>query len=291
MVLPKTIVTSAYQLNFEEQRGGSPYKSFVLLTETLDALMVNNNFNFIVYTDKKTDELYNLQKKYDRPNVKLMFKELNSDTYVNVLNPIREEKFKGGEIYERIHAVKNYIEVIINKLELLLHHSRIIDAEKDEPILWLDAGLLGTSCSDGWRNHMKKLVYSDSTFLDKVFEKIEQHGFICLRGNGVPINYELKDKMVNFHGVTDPVTIAAGFFGGKKHIVQDIFKDYNSIFLNHVNTFQQLITEQEVLNIMIHNKDVKYYDFDDWGDLQRAILTIMDIYDAASYDKITCGEV
>ena len=115
MVL-RTIVTSAYELNYEQERSGAVYKSFSLLTETLDAL-IHDDFNYIIYTDRKTSDKHNLEQKYNRPNIKLVYKELNSEFYTNVINPVREKKFQAGEKFDRIYAVKNYEEVIINKLE------------------------------------------------------------------------------------------------------------------------------------------------------------------------------
>lgn len=282
-MVPLTIVTSAYELRFEEARGGSPYKSFVLLVETLDALIANENFKFIIYTDQYTNDKYNLQQKYNRSNVTVVLKELNSEMYQTILNPIREHRFANGDIYERMYAVKNYVEVIINKLDNLLESS-----QENEYVLWLDAGLFGTSCSNEWRGCIKEIVYNKNILLEKLATKIEQHNFICLRGHQITINYEMRDRLVNFHSVPNPVIIAGCLFGGKRELVQSILQEYKSVFLKHVTTFEQLISEQEILDILTHDKPVKFYDFNDWDDLQKAFLQILDMYDEVKYDKNKC---
>jgi hypothetical protein len=34
---------------------------------------------------------------------------------------------------------------------------------------------------------------------------------------------------------------------------------------------------------MMNNKDVKFYEFGDWNDLQKAFLKILDVYDENTY--------
>jgi hypothetical protein len=286
MVL-RTIVTSAYELNYEQERSGNVYKSFTLLTETIDAL-IHDDFNYIIYTDKKTSDKYNLTQKYDRSNVKLVIKELNSDFYINHINPIRKHRFNLGDKYDRIYSVKNYEEVILNKLENLLENSEIKhQSDGEESIIWLDSGLFGTSCSDAWRDYMRSIIYNKKIFLNKIFEKIESHGFICTKGNEIQINYELKNRLKNLHDV-DVSIIPGCLFGGKKTEVQKILKDYKSVLLKHIDEYKELISEQEVLGILTNNKNVKFYGFGDWDDLQKSFLKIMDIFYENEYDKNKC---
>jgi hypothetical protein len=286
MVL-RTIVTSAYELNYEQERSGAVYKSFSLLTETLDAL-IHDDFNYIIYTDRKTSDKHNLEQKYNRTNIKLVYKELDSEFYTNIINPVRERKFQAGEKFDRIYAVKNYEEVIINKLENLLENSHIHHAiDREESIIWLDAGLFGTSCSNAWRDYMRRMIYGKKIFLEKIFEKVEKHRFICTKGNNIIINYELKDRLKNLHGVD--VSIVPGcLFGGKKDEIQNVLQDYKLTLLNHINTYQELISEQEILSILTDKKEVKFYEFNDWDDLQKAFLKIMDVYDETVYNKDEC---
>jgi len=254
MVL-RTIVTSAYELNYEQERSGAVYKSFSLLTETLDAL-IHDDFNYIIYTDRKTSDKHNLEQKYNRPNIKLVYKELDSEFYTKIINPVRETKFQAGEKFDRIYAVKNYEEVILNKLENLLENSQIHHAiDREESIIWLDA--------------------------------VEKHRFICTKGNNIIINYELKDRLKNLHGVD--VSIVPGcLFGGKKDEVQNVLQDYKITLLNHINTYNELVSEQEILSILTDKKEVKFYEFNDWDDLQKAFLKIMDVYDETIYNKDEC---
>lgn len=286
MVL-KTIVTSVYELNYEPKRNGEVYKNISLLTETLDAL-IHDNFNYVIYTDKKTSDKHSLVSKYNRKNVKLIFKELNSDFYLNTINPIREEHFNKGEIYERIYSVKNYEEVIINKLENLLEVSNDLKGNgKENQILWLDSGLFGTSCSDGWRDYMRDIIYNKTIFLDKIFEKISLFGFICTKGNSIDINYELRDQLKTLFN-TDISIIPGCLFGGTLEEVTSILSEYKLVLTTYIQHYKSLISEQEVLSILTSNKNVNFFEFDDWLDLQKAFLKIMDIYDEKIYNKMSC---
>ena len=55
-----------------------------------------------------------------------------------------------------------------------------------------------------------------------------------------------------------------------------------------MNTYQELISEQEILSILTDKKEVKFYDFNDWDDLQKAFLKIMDVYNETIYNKDEC---
>jgi hypothetical protein len=44
-----------------------------------------------------------------------------------------------------------------------------------------------------------------------------------------------------------------------------------------------LAGEQEVLSILTHINDVKFFNFGDWLDLQRIILELMDLLDVDKY--------
>ena len=278
----KIIVSSIYELFYEDQRGGSFYKSNSLLSETLDN-QIFDGYYYVIYTDQKTSQRYNLESKYNKPNIKIIYKELNSDFYLNDVNPIREERFNNGDIYDRIYSVKNYMEVILNKLENLIEVSKLNLFDKPiDSIIWLDSGLFGTSCDNAWRDYMKSIIYGKSIFLDKIFEKIDQYNFIATKGNGIVMNYELKDKLRNMFG--NDIKITPGcLFGGKINLIEDYLKDYRDVFLRFIKTHRQLISEQEVLSILFDHKELKYFEFDDWIDLQKAILKIIDFYNESDY--------
>ena len=46
-------------------------------------------------------------------------------------------------------------------------------------------------------------------------------------------------------------------------------------------------SEQEILFILLNDKNVEFFEFDDWDDLQKGLLKIMDIFDEDKYDKTT----
>ena len=45
------IVTSVYELNYEDSRGGMVYKSYPLLTQTLRNIIFEG-FEYVIYTNK-----------------------------------------------------------------------------------------------------------------------------------------------------------------------------------------------------------------------------------------------
>jgi len=269
------IITSVYELNYEDGRGGMVYKSYPLLTQTLRNIIFDE-FEYVIYTNKYTYDKYNLSNEFDQSNITIKLHELNSENYIKNINPIRSLNFKNGEIYDRIYCVKNYIEVIFNKLQFLLNES-----EDDKNVVWIDSGLFGTSCHDRWRDYINIFAHS-KLFLHKINEKINKNGFICLRGESIPINYELKSTLVNMFNI-DFKLVPGGLFGGSGKEVKKVLSKYPLIFEEYYKNTNKLISEQEVLSILTHSNDVKFFNFGDWLDLQKGILDLMDLLDNDKY--------
>jgi hypothetical protein len=269
------IVTSVYELNYEDARGGMVYKSYPLLTQTLRSIIFEG-FEYVIYTNRHTYDKYRLGEQFKQPNVTIKFHELNSENYLNNINPIRLVKFAEGEIYDRIYCVKNYVEVIFNKLQFLLD-----ECEDNKNVVWVDSGLFGTSCHDRWRDYINVLAHS-KLFLNKINEKITENGFICLRGEGIQINYELNDVLINMFN-TDFKLVPGGMFGGTSESIQKVLSNYLSIFEKYYSTTNKLISEQEVLSILTHKHNVRFFNFGDWLDLQKGILELMDLLDNLKY--------
>jgi hypothetical protein len=269
------IVTSVYELNYEDSRGGMVYKSYPLLTQTLRNIIFEG-FEYVIYTNQYTYDKYNLSVEFNQPNVKIKIHELDSKNYVDNINPIRVSNFLNGEIYDRIYCVKNYVEVIFNKLQFLLD-----ECENNKNVVWIDSGLFGTSCHDRWRDYINVFAHSES-FLNKINKKISENGFICLRGESIQINYELKDILVNMFN-TDFKLVPGGLFGGTSENVKKVLSNYSSVFEKYYQTTNKLISEQEVLSILTHTNDAKFFNFGDWLDLQKGILDIMDLLDLNKY--------
>ena len=185
--------------------------------------------------------------------------------------------------YDRIYCVNNYLEVVLNKLQFLIDES--LDCDN---LFWIDAGLIGTSCHDGWRDYMAPLINSKN-FLDKVVEKINLHGFIHLKGNSIIMNYEMKDRFRDLFGVELQV-VPGCLFGGKSENVRHLLDGYLDIFTSYLEKHNQLISEQEVLTAIAgQNKDKCYsFEFGDWLDLQKSFLQILDIYDETKYIRESC---
>jgi hypothetical protein len=275
------IVTSIYELNFDPARDGSVYKSFPLTSLTIRDIIFEG-FKYVIYTDKHTYEKFGFQNYFNKPNVEIKFKELNDDLYTNYLNPIRQQKVSQGEIWERYYCVQNYIEVIFNKFKHLIDES-----QEGYNTFWMDAGLFGTSCNDGWRDYMVEIAHTPN-FLNKISEKIDKHDFICLRGLDILINIDVKQAVKEFFG-TDFFIVPGCLFGGKKEIILDLFKDYENKLKSFIEKYNYLISEQELLSVLTHkNKNVKFYNFGDWLDLQKGFLNIMDVFDESKYIMDSC---
>lgn len=274
------IITSVYELWQEEERSGTVYKSFPLTTLTIRDIIFEG-YEYVIYTDKYTLEKFEMDKLFNYPNVKLKIQELNSDLYKNHLNPVREKKFKEGDIWERYYSVKNYVEVIFNKFKHLLEES-----EEGYNTFWIDAGLFGTSCNDGWRDFMVEAAHTKN-FIEKINEKINLYDFICMRGNDILINIDVKTRLLE-HFKTDFNIVPACLFGGKHNMIKQIFTGYEEMLKEYVQKYQELISEQEILSILTHRNNVKFYDFGDWLDLQRGFLNIMDIFEKEKYMRDSC---
>jgi len=276
------IVSSIYELNYVEQRNYERYKNYPLLVATIKNLIFPE-FKYVIYTDKNSYEKFNLQQDFNFPNVEFKFKELNTSESCVLIDKIRMEELSNGMNYDRIYCVNNYLEVVLNKLKFLIDES--FDCDK---VFWVDAGLIGTSCHDGWRDYMAPLINSKN-FVDKVIEKIENYGFIHLKGNRIDINYEMAARIVSLFGV-DCKVVPGCLFGGKSEIVREMLDGYMDIFNKYLETNNQLISEQEVLTILTTTKkDLCHsFDFDDWTDLQKGFLKILDIYDESKYVKEKC---
>lgn len=277
----KTIVTSIYELNYIQDRGGAVYKGFHLMTETIRSIIFEE-YNYVIYTDNSTYVKYNMSEVFNYPNVEIKFCELNDVFYRDVLNPIRIRKNEEGQIWDRIYSVENYIEVIYNKLVYLVEVAKEIGGD----ICWVDAGLFGTSCHNGWRDHLKNNIVHSKNFVDKIFEKIESEDFIALKGNEIAINYELKDNLQNRFG-SKIVIVPGGLFGGKKEYIIEYLDNFKTKVIEIINHLNDYTSEQELLYLLLEDKKCKFFDFNDWDDLQRAILKLMDLYDEKTYQTHT----
>lgn len=276
------IISAIYELNYVPERNGERYKNFPLLVATIKNIIFPE-YQYVIYTDKNSYEKFNLQYEFNQPNVEFKFKELNTSETCGLIDRIRTQELSGGMNYDRIYCVNNYLEVVLNKLKFLIDES--YDCEN---VVWIDAGLIGTSCHDGWRDYMAPLINSKN-FLDKVTEKIIQHGFIHLKGNSIIMNYEMVARFNELFGVELKV-VPGCLFGGKSEIVRHLFEGYLDIFTSYLEKHNQLISEQEVLTAITgQNKDKCYaFEFGDWLDLQKSFLDILDIYDESKYVREKC---
>jgi hypothetical protein len=276
------VITSVYNLNYITDRGNGMYKGFDLLTKTIRNVIFEE-YDYVIYTDKQTCEKYNLPQVFNYPNVIIKQVELNNDFYVNKVNPCRQVKISQGYIWDRIHSVDNYIEVIYNKLDFLMEESKNFEGN----VLWIDAGLFGTSCANEWRDYMNEIAHS-KRFIDKLFEKIETHGFISLKGDNIVSNYEEKN-WINEMFDTSMFIIPGALFGGRSELSQKYFSNYKDVVTSLIDKYNFYPSEQEVLWIVLNKQEeIKFFNFGDWDDLQRGILKIMDLYDETIYQTHDC---
>jgi len=276
------IVSSIYELNYVQERNGERYKNYPLLVATIKNIIFPE-YQYVIYTDQNSYDKFNLKYEFNFPNVEFKFKELNTSETCELIDRIRTQELSGGMNYDRIYCVNNYLEVVLNKLKFLIDES--LDCEN---IFWIDAGLIGTSCHDGWRDYMAPLINSKN-FLNKIVDKINQHGFINLKGNSIVMNYEMKDRFYSLFGVELKV-VPGCLFGGKSEKVRHVLDGYLDIFTSYLENHNQLISEQEVLTVLTgrKNEECHSFEFDDWLDLQKSFLDILDIYDESKYVRERC---
>ena len=276
------IISAIYELKYVEGINSERYKNFPLLVATIKNI-IYPEYRYVIYTDQNSYDKFNLKYEFNFPNVEFKFKELNTSETCELIDRIRTQELSGGINYDRIYCVNNYLEVVLNKLKFLIDESHDCDN-----IFWIDAGLIGTSCHDGWRDYMAPLINSKN-FLDKVVDKINQHGFIHLKGNSIVMNYETVAKFNNLFGVELKV-VPGCLFGGTSEKVRHILDGYLDIFNQYLTTHNQLISEQEVLTAITgkHSSECYVFEFGDWLDLQRAFLDILDIYDETKYVREKC---
>jgi hypothetical protein len=276
------IISAIYELKYVEGINSERYKNFPLLVATIKNI-IYPEYRYVIYTDQNSYDKFNLKYEFNFPNVEFKFKELNTSETCELIDRIRTQELSGGINYDRIYCVNNYLEVVLNKLKFLIDESHDCDN-----IFWIDAGLIGTSCHDGWRDYMAPLINSKN-FLDKVVDKINQHGFIHLKGNSIVMNYETVSKFNQLFGVELKV-VPGCLFGGTSEKVRHILDGYLDIFNQYLTTHNQLISEQEVLTALtgIKKDDCYAFEFGDWLDLQKAFLDILDIYDETKYVREKC---
>ena len=77
--------------------------------------------------------------------------------------------------------------------------------------------------------------------------------------------------------------VPGGLFGGSGKEVKKVLSKYPLIFEEYYKNTNKLISEQEVLSILTHSNDVKFFNFGDWLDLQKGILDLMDLLDNDKY--------
>jgi hypothetical protein len=276
------IISAIYELKYVEGINSERYKNFPLLVATIKNI-IYPEYRYVIYTDQNSYDKFNLKYEFNFPNVEFKFKELNTSETCELIDRIRTQELSGGINYDRIYCVNNYLEVVLNKLKFLIDESHDCDN-----IFWIDAGLIGTSCHDGWRDYMAPLINSKN-FLDKVVDKINQHGFIHLKGNSIVMNYETVAKFNDLFGVELKV-VPGCLFGGTSEKVRHILDGYLDIFNQYLTTHNQLISEQEVLTAITgkHSDECHAFEFGDWLDLQKAFLDILDIYDETKYVREKC---
>jgi hypothetical protein len=276
------VISAIYELKYVDGINSERYKNFPLLVATIKNI-IYPEYQYVIYTDQNSYDKFNLKNEFNFPNIEFKFKELNTSNTCELIDKIKTQELSGGINYDRIYCVNNYLEVVLNKLKFLIDESHDCDN-----IFWIDAGLIGTSCHDGWRDYMAPLINSKN-FLDKVVDKINQHGFIHLKGNSIVMNYETVAKFNNLFGVELKV-VPGCLFGGTSEKVRHILDGYLDIFNQYLTTHNQLISEQEVLTVLTgrHLDECYVFEFGDWLDLQKAFLDILDIYDETKYVKEKC---
>ena len=154
----------------------------VLIIQTSQANMVKN-YQF--------DTIYHEHISFfNKSSISRLFNRCGLEIVHNYL----EESIHGGsDVYELKKlpniSILNYSDFSNRSYKFAEEFRlKIEELQKEESVIWLDAGLFGTSCSNAWRDYMRRIIYGKKIFLEKIFEKVEKHRFICTKGNNIIIN-------------------------------------------------------------------------------------------------------
>ena len=95
-------------------------------------------------------------------------------------------------------------------------------------------------------------------------------------------NYEISNWYNNSLGFS-PKIVPGCLFGGKKDILVKNLQDFDKIQEKLLIDTNYIYSEQEILYACLRNKKCEFFEFDDWLDLQRGILKLIDQYNESEY--------
>jgi hypothetical protein len=96
-------------------------------------------------------------------------------------------------------------------------------------------------------------------------------------------NYEEKDHLNKMFD-TSLFIVPGGLFGGRSELNLQYFSNYVDVISKMISERNFYTSDQEVLWILLNKQsEIKFFEFEDWNDLQRGILKIMDLYDDTKY--------
>jgi hypothetical protein len=90
----------------------------------------------------------------------------------------------------------------------------------------------------------------------------------------VPDEYKVDDVVESYRNY---------YRGGKKDILVKNLQDFDKIQEKLLIDTNYIYSEQEILYACLRNKKCEFFEFDDWLDLQRGILKLIDQYNESEY--------
>jgi len=250
-----SLVTACYDLQRDQLKDfGRPYSFYV---DNLCNLLTLRDYNFIVFTDKKTKELIK-EKINTGKNVVFVEKEIetiykNNSEIFDRIEKIRTNK----EWYNQKDwlakspqaQLKYYNPLVLSKL-FLLHDSKILNFFNSDFFFWIDCGINSTVSNEYLNNNVKLLpnLINDNKFLFLAFPYEadgEIHGF----------------KKEELDSYTDGDEVAhvcrGGFFGGHKDVISKVNSEYYDLLNNITFEVKTFGTEECIFSLLPHlNEDL-----------------------------------
>ena len=205
-----------------------------------------------------------------------------------ILHQIKDQSEVARLLLKQRHPFENLVHNYVNYISVSNSDNTKISyltTERIESLVNNGEDLWGSS---------KRFHVKPGTFVSKVFKNVSlpevQNFSILFRNiqNKVNTHFDvLKGRDISHYYYYENYLSESGSLGASCMKYEQC-KDYLDLYTKYIQTHNQLISEQELLCVLVNNKDVKFFEFHDWDDLQKAFLKIMDDYREEEYLKDKC---
>lgn len=248
-------------------------RSFEHYKERFTKLLKYQHINLIVYCDESLNDFVTSHKL---KNVRIINKsliDLEQFPFTSQVNAIRNNQSwlnQAGWLQESPQAKLKHYNLITLQKQFMLNDASIFNYMNTEAFCWIDAGLANTVNLDQYFNEN---VYAD--FEKKLLKRLNKMLYVCFPYDGQVEVHGFKKSDMNRYAGTDTKYVArGGFFGGKRHHIEQINNIYYQLLSSTLNeglmgTEESIFTlmtykHPELCNVnMIESNGLVYKFFDD----------------------------